>query len=259
MAKQFDLIVIGTGSGGSTAAGKCAKEGWEVAQIDSRPFGGTCALRGCDPKKVLVGAAELVDWTQRMKGNGIKGEPELNWADLMAFKDTFTEPVPDRMERMFSKKGIKTFHGRAVFTGVQTLKVNNQSLLADFILLANGSKPAPLPIDGFEYLTNSTQFLELQQLPNNIIFVGGGYISFEFAHIASRAGAGVHILHRGEQPLERFEKDITDILLEKSVETGINVSLQTEVTSVAKNEKGFKVFADQAGQKVEFQVDLVVH
>lgn len=77
--KKFDLIVIGSGSGGSVAAGKCAKAGWKVAQIDSRPFGGTCARRGCDPKKVLVGAAELIDWNRRMSGNGVPADAHIDW------------------------------------------------------------------------------------------------------------------------------------------------------------------------------------
>ncbi len=91
MEKKFDLIVIGTGAGGSTVAHKCRKEGWDVAIIDSRPFGGTCALRGCDPKKVLVSAADLIDWTRRMEGKGISSKStEIAWQELMRFKRTFT-------------------------------------------------------------------------------------------------------------------------------------------------------------------------
>ena len=94
--KTFDLIVIGTGVAASTVAWKCHSAGWSVAVIDSRPFGGTCALRGCDPKKVLVGAAEVVDWNQRMQSKGITNSDALKiqWSDLMRFKRSFTEPVP---------------------------------------------------------------------------------------------------------------------------------------------------------------------
>jgi len=93
--KQYDLVVIGTGAGGSVAAHKCRKAGWQVAVIDKRPIGGTCALRGCDPKKVLVGAAEIVDSIRRMEGKGITAGSAINWPDLMAFKRTFTDPVPE--------------------------------------------------------------------------------------------------------------------------------------------------------------------
>jgi glutathione reductase (NADPH) len=95
MTKKFDLVALGTGSGASTVASRCRAAGWEVAIVDSRPFGGTCALRGCDPKKVLVGAAEVIDWARRMKGKGISGEQlRIDWQELMRFKRSFTEPVP---------------------------------------------------------------------------------------------------------------------------------------------------------------------
>src|SRR2546425_11423559 len=96
MDNKFDLIVIGTGAAGSTAAYECREAGWEVAIIDARPFGGACALRGCDPKKILVGAAELIGWNRRMEGKGVSArEAEIDWGALMRFKRTFTEHVPE--------------------------------------------------------------------------------------------------------------------------------------------------------------------
>ncbi len=114
--KTFDLVVIGTGVAASTVAWKCNSAGWSVAVVDSRPFGGTCALRGCDPKKVLVGAAELIDWNRRMEGRGIidPNKLKIHWPDLMHFKRSFTEPVPKEREEQFSKAGIIAFHGRAL-------------------------------------------------------------------------------------------------------------------------------------------------
>jgi glutathione reductase (NADPH) len=91
MTRTFDVIAIGTGSAASTVASRCREAGWQVATVDSRPFGGTCALRGCDPKKVLVGAAEAVDWIRRMKGKGIQAEKlQIDWPELMRFKRSFT-------------------------------------------------------------------------------------------------------------------------------------------------------------------------
>src|SRR5918994_5363513 len=99
MAMKFDLVAIGTGSAASAAAFQYRSGGWEVAVVDSRPFGGTCALRGCDPKKVLVGAAEVIDWNRRMAGKGIKGKgTKIDWATLMRFKNTFVAPVPKHRE-----------------------------------------------------------------------------------------------------------------------------------------------------------------
>ena len=191
MKHDFDLIVIGTGAGGSTVAHKCRKAGWKVGIIDSNPFGGTCALRGCDPKKVLVGAAELIDWNRRMKGKGVsENGTEIDWPELMRFKKTFTEPVPESTEKAFSKEGIAAFSGRAHFTGKTTVEIGDDILTGRYVHIAAGAKPAVLDIPGEEYLTTSTEFLELEKLPERIVFVGGGYIAFEFAHVAVRAGGG---------------------------------------------------------------------
>jgi glutathione reductase (NADPH) len=107
MTRKFDLIAIGTGSGASAVASRCREAGWQVAIVDSSPFGGTCALRGCDPKKVLVGAAESVDRIHRMKGKGIQTTKlQIDWPELVRFKRSFTEPVPKRREDEFAKAGI---------------------------------------------------------------------------------------------------------------------------------------------------------
>lgn len=257
--KKFDLIVIGTGSGGSVAAGKCAKAGWKVAQVDSRPFGGTCARRGCDPKKVLVGAAELIDWNHRMEGHGISSTTAIDWQELMEFKRTFTEPVPGNREKGMQKAGITPIHGRASFVDEETIEVNGETLKAKNFVIAAGAKPAPIPIGGFEHFTTSTEFLELEELPETIVFVGGGFISFEFAHIAARAGSKVHIMHRGEQPLEAFDAQMVDLLMEKAKTLGINVHLDSEVQSVEQIGNDFTVIAKRGGETQKINGGLVVH
>lgn len=259
MVKEYDLIVIGTGSGGSTAAAKCNKAGWKVAVIDSRPFGGTCALRGCDPKKVLVGAADMVEGTERMKGKGIASNATINWPELMAFKNTFTEPVPDSRVKGLQKAGIDTFHGRASFISEDKIQVGEEVLTGKHILIANGAKPASLPIEGSEDLTFSDEFLELDELPARLIFVGGGYISFEFAHIAARAGAEVHIIHRGKRPLENFDPELVDLLMEKSKEIGIQLHLNTEVKSIEKKGSSFIVKGTNSSESLQLEGDLVLH
>src|SRR6267378_5289806 len=106
MTRKFDVVVIGTGEAASPVASQCRSAGWEVAVIDSRPFGGTCALRGCDPKKVLVGAAEAIDHVSRMRGKGITGTPSIRWSELIAFKGTFTDPFPGQMLERLEATGI---------------------------------------------------------------------------------------------------------------------------------------------------------
>ncbi len=260
MEKKFDLIVIGTGAGGSTVAHKCRKEGWDVAIIDSRPFGGTCALRGCDPKKVLVGAADLIDWTRRMEGKGISSKStEIAWQELMRFKRTFTEPVPENREKGYAKAGIIAYHGRTSFINQTTVRVGDNTLTARFVHIAAGAKPAALGIPGEEHLTTSDQFLEMEQLPKRIIFVGGGYIAFEFAHIAARASAKVQILHRGARPLEGFDPDLVNSLAQATRELGVDLRLNTAVQSIEKDGDRFIVNASTEHGKQTFEADMVVH
>lgn len=275
--KMFNIIVIGTGVAASTVAWECHSAGWKTAVIDSRPFGGTCALRGCDPKKVLVSVAELIDWARRMQDKGVSRkvttEISLDWGQLMQFKRTFTEPVPKDREDSFNKAGIATFHGNARFTGPNTIRITNegnssdQTITSENILIATGSKPAKLNIIGEENVVTSDQFLDLDKLPENITFIGGGYISFEFAHLAARAGSNVTILHRGKVPLAGFDLDLVNILLKRTNEVGINVKLETSVKKVdiKDNGKGFAVHlstSENVHNKIDDKIvetGLVVH
>ncbi len=266
MPTKFDLVVIGTGSAASTVASRCRSAGWQVAIIDSRPFGGTCVLRGCDPKKVLVGAAEVADWALRMKGKGIRADGlRIDWQELMRFKRSFTEPVPKSREQGFVRAGIAAFHGRARFTGPTTLQVGEEQLEARSFVVAAGARPATLNIPGEELVTTSDQFLELDALPRKLVFIGGGYISFEFAHIAVRAGAQVTLLHRGERPLELFDSDLVDQLVEKTRALGINVQLRAAALGIERasglpaQAGRLLVQASVAGEKQSFEGDVVVH
>jgi glutathione reductase (NADPH) len=260
MIRKFDVVAIGTGSAASGVASRCREAGWQVAIGDSRPFGGTCALRGCDPKKVLVGAGEAVDWTRRMKGRGIQAAGlEIDWPELMRFKRTFTEPVTKRREEGFAKAGITAFHGRARFTGPTTVHVGEEILEGRYVVIAAGAIPADLGIPGAEHLTTSDQFLELDEVPRRILFIGGGYIAFELAHVAARAGSQVTILHRGPRPLALFDPDLVDQLVKRTRELGIDVRLGTEAIGIKKSSAEFTVQALSSGEMGVFQTDMVVH
>ena len=259
MAKAFDLIVIGTGTAAATAAHRCANAGWRVAVVDHLPYGGTCALRGCDPKKVLVGVAEALDHARRMRGKGLSGELSIDWHALMAFKRSFTDPVPDNMEQSFRKKGMAPYHGRARFAGPRSVEVAGETLEGRFVLIATGAEPVKLGIPGEDHLVTSTEFLELEELPERIVLVGGGYIAAEFSHIAARAGARVTVLQRGERMLKPFDADVVAWLSEKSRVIGIDVRLKTSVERIEKTSGGFAVHTAASGKSESFTADLVVH
>lgn len=260
MARQYDLIAIGTGTAASVAAYHCRGAGWRVAVIDHLPFGGTCALRGCDPKKILVGVAETIDQDRRMRGKGVAGgAPAIDWPALIAFKRSFTAPVPQAREAEFDKNGIDAFHGRARFRGPQTVEVDGEVLEARFILIATGAVPMRLGIPGAEYLTTSTDFLEVEALPRRIVLVGGGYIAAEFSHIAARAGAEVTVLEQMDRVLPQFDPDLVGWLMEKSASLGIDLRLGTRVTAIAKAGAGFRVGTASGDATANLEADLVVH
>jgi len=257
MGQRFDLVAIGTGSAASTVAWTFQKAGRRAAVVDSRPYGGTCALRGCDPKKVLVGAAEALDRVQRMRGKGLEAEAlRIDWPALMRFKRTFTRPVPEERENEFVEGGIAALHGRAHFVGLRKLRVGGEDIEADHFVIATGAQPATLHFPGAEHLITSEQFLELDALPRRIAFVGGGYISFEFAHVAARAGAQATILHGGLRPLVGFDPDLVDVLVTASRERSIDVKLGARVERVDRVPDGFTVHAPIGGQ---VKANLVVH
>lgn len=260
MTSSFDLIVVGTGTAASTVAEECRAAGWGVAIIDSRPYGGTCALRGCDPKKVLVGAGQVLDWVRRMEGKGVHADQfSIRWPELMRFKHTFTDPVSKQREEGFQKARIATFHGRARFAGRTSIEVGSDTLEALHIVIAVGAKPATLNIPGENLLITSDQFLDLEELPPSLIFVGGGYISFEFAHLAARAGSSVTMLHRGRHPLPGFDPDLVSRLLQKTRELGIDLQLETQVEGLESVTGGLIVTASVRGEKRTFTAEMAVH
>src|SRR2546429_4889442 len=232
MTTTVDLIVLGSGSAAQSVAYPCCEAGWSVAVVDDHPFGGTCQLRGCDPKKVLVGVADLVDWSRRMQGQGVSAPGlSFSWPDLIRFKRTFTDPVPEQTEQSFAQAGIITRHGRAHFVDRTSVQVGEEILVARQVVIATGACHADLGIAGEELLTTSTRFLDLEELPRRIVFVGGGYIAFEFAHIAARAGAQVQVLHRGSRPLAKFDTDLVSMLVQASRELAIDAYVTPAVTA----------------------------
>lgn len=255
-----DLIVIGTGTAASVVAMGCRKAGWSVAVIDHQPFGGTCALRGCDPKKMLIAATEVIDGFERMGGiDTVKGEVHIDWAALQRHKRSFTDPVPDKREQAYAKQGIDAYHGRAHFSGRNTVVVDGKTLKARHIVIAAGAEPVRLPIEGAEHLALSDDFLNLESLPKRIVLVGGGYIGFEFAHIAARAGASVTVLNRGPRPLTGFDPDLVALLVERTRTIGVDVRLGHEVKAVRKRGDGFKVEAQGPDGRVVIETDLAIH
>src|SRR5579875_3538187 len=161
MADPYDLLVIGTGVAATTIAEKCRGAGWHVAIVDRRPYGGTCMLRGCDPKKLLWGVAATVDQARRFAADGFAPKDvSLSWPALIRFKRDFLKHLPRTVEERLHRAGIDTLHGRAHFVDRNKVAVDDHVFETRHVAIASGSRPTPLPIAGAEHLLTSDDFLE---------------------------------------------------------------------------------------------------
>jgi glutathione reductase (NADPH) len=260
VSESYDLMVIGAGMAGVAAATNCAATGWRVGIVDSLPYGGTCALRGCDPKKILRRGAEIIDSARLMRGKGIdEAGLRISWGELMAHKHGFTDPVPQSMEDNLTSHGVDTLHGRARFTGPSQVEVDGTAYAAERVLIATGARPRPLDFPGHEHLIDSTAFLDLDALPPRILFVGGGFVSFELAHIAARVGAATIIVDRGERPLGSFDPDLVELLVTRGRQVGVELRRSTSITTVERVEGAYRVTVERDGHTETVETDLVVH
>lgn len=255
--ENYDILVIGTGKSGSDVANACADEGWKVAVADNREYGGVCANRGCDPKKVLASFTEILYRSQNMVGKGINQLPEVSWEALQQFKHQFTDAVPFVTERSMKEKGITLYHQSPKFLTANTLSIEGKTISAKKIVIASGQKTRPLFFKGAQHLLISDDFLELEHLPKSMIFVGGGYIGMEFAHIAARFGVKVTVIHSHKRPLNNFDPDMVDELVKVSQGLGIKFLFNAHVKRLEKISVGYKVYADQSEKEIAATAELV--
>ncbi|KKR71778.1 MAG: Regulatory protein [Microgenomates group bacterium GW2011_GWC1_41_8] len=258
--KYYDIVVIGSGDAGKAVAFAAAKKGKKVAVIDKHPLEGTGALQGCTPQKMLVTGAEIADCVRRMNDVGVRlGSGRVSWKELQEWKQEYIHSISKNLEKQFHKIGIDTYQGVARFIDETSIRINKDILHAKTIHISAGSKPAPLSIQGAEFLITSDEFLNLIELPKRIIFIGGGYISFELAHIAARAGSEVMILHRSAVLLKEFDPDLVDLLVKASEDIGIMVNKNRPLVKVEKHGSSSVVFTQQEGREIRENADLVVH
>ncbi|MGD9302370.1 MAG: FAD-dependent oxidoreductase, partial [Desulfobacterales bacterium] len=187
--ETYDVVVVGSGTGGQTAAFQLKEKGLNVAVIEmaDRP-GGICALAGCQPKKWFYETAETIARSRHLQGKGIVSVSEGDWSQVLEQKQQFTSGIPGGTVKNLQAAGIDFVSGEAGFLNDKTLSVNGKQIQAKFFILAVGARPMQLPIEGNEHVITSNDFLDLETLPPSICFIGGGFISFEFAHFAARLG-----------------------------------------------------------------------
>ena len=258
--KQYEVIVVGAGSAGQSVAVAAAAAGKSVAIIEGRAYGGTCPLRGCDPKLVLHAAAAAMSQVTQLRGKGFTDTPPFHWPDLMAWKHTFTDAIPARSRQKMQDNGVEVYDQYAAFEDARTLRVGKQLLRGELIILATGMQPAPLDIPGHELMLTSDQFLSMEDLPDEMVIVGGGYIGSETAHICHALGCRITVVASEDVPLEKFDHDLAGLLRQTDEDRGIKYELNSEVTAVRTAGQRFEVdVTDATGTVTTLLTDRVVH
>ncbi len=239
---DYDLFVIGGGSGGVRAARISGGHGARVACAEEYRYGGTCVIRGCIPKKLLIYAAHFRHDIEDAASYGWTiPEPSFDWPALIAAKDKEIDRLNGIYERLLAGADVTAYHARATLLDRHTVAVGGDQVTADKILVACGGSPTLPPIPGIEHAITSNEALELERLPERVVIVGGGYIAVEFANIFHGLGARVTELYRGEQILRGFDDDIRHALAEEIGKQGIDLRVGTNVTAIEKAADGLRL------------------
>lgn len=233
--EHYDFIALGGGGAGLTAAHSIRAAGKKVAVIDPTLIGGLCALNGCNPKKVLVRAAEILSLVRASGEHGIRtGEVAIDWSAVIDRKRAFTDPVTKGAETGLARAGIEYLKTPARFTGENTLDVGARRLSFDGILISTGSAPRRLNFPGAQYVSTSDEILERRAVPRRLAIIGGGVVACEFGHVFARLGSQVHMLVRDDRPLRREDGDTVTRLVEHLRGLGLDLRLRVEVKELKK-------------------------
>jgi glutathione reductase (NADPH) len=255
---DVDLFVIGGGSGGVRAARIAAGYGARVMVAEEYRLGGTCVIRGCVPKKLLVYAARFADEFEDAAGFGwTVPAPTFDWKTLIANKDREVARLEAAYATTLERAKVTLFKGRAVVEDAQTVLVGNgETLRAKHILLATGGAPyAGADIAGLEHVISSNEAFHLEELPKRILIQGGGYIAVEFAGIFNGLGSQVTLVYRGENILRGFDDDVREHLRSEMERRGIKIITRQTVIGVEKVDHGFCV---DLSDHESFTVDRVM-
>ena len=251
---DYDLFVIGAGSGGVRAARMAAEYGAKVAIAEEYRIGGTCVIRGCVPKKLFVYASHFAEEFEDAAAYGWDlSEAEFSWARLVANKDKEIDRLNGIYKANLEKAGVEIFLARAVLEDSHEIhlegKAISRTLRAKHILIATGAAPfLPPHIEGIEHAITSNEAFHLEELPSRIVVVGGGYIAVEFAGIFNGLGVETALLYRGEEILRGFDQDMRETLHEEMQKKGIEVRVKCDVMGIETINKGYKVtLKDGAG------------
>lgn len=255
---DVDFFVIGGGSGGVRAARIAAGLGARVAIAEGSRYGGTCVIRGCVPKKLMVQASHYAEDFADAAGFGwTVNSTSFSWPTLVAAKEKEISRLSQIYQDLLSRSGVSVLYGMAKFIDAHTLEVNGARIRAKHILIASGGKPNrpnQSDVPGIEHTITSDEAFDLSHFPQRILIVGGGYIAVEFAGIFNGLGADVTLAYRGGQVLRGFDEDVRNHLHAEMEKKGIHMMPDSRVTRIARRNDGAldASFADNSGAVMPF-------
>ncbi len=240
---DYDLFTIGAGSGGVRASRMASQYEARVAVAEEHRVGGTCVIRGCVPKKLFVYASHFHEEFEAAKGFGwTVGDTSFDWSTLIANKDQEIDRLNSIYIRNLEASNVEIIQSRAVLKDAHTVHLVGQDrdVTAERILIATGGWPhLPADVPGIEHAISSNEAFHLENLPDHITVVGGGYIAVEFAGIFNGLGVKTTQLYRGEQILRGFDDDVRDMLHEEMVKKGVDIRVGSDIASIEKTDSGF--------------------
>jgi glutathione reductase (NADPH) len=254
---DFDLFTIGAGSGGVAGSRRAGSYGARVAICEESRVGGTCVMRGCVPKKLLVYGAQFSDAFADAAGFGWTVLPaSFDWPSLIAAKNNELDRLEQIYRTMLKNSKVELIEGHGIVTDPHTVEIDGRTYTADKIMVATGGHPTVPDVPGIEHVISSNEALDLPALPRRIVIVGGGYIAVEFAGIFRGFGSEVVEIIRREDLLYGFDDDLRVALAQEMRNRGIEIHTRTQVARIEKYPHGYSVFTTH-GQ--EISADLVMY
>ena len=260
MGEAYDVVIVGGGNAAFGVTVPTRKAGLKVVMIEDRDLGGTCPNRGCTPKKALVAAAHALHEIGQAHVHCISvGKPTLDWAALIDREKEMISGIPDSLAETLQERGVELIRDQAKFVGPNTVEVGGREIEAKHIVIATGSKHRPLPIPGAELMITSDEVLSEPELPESVLFVGGGVIALEFGHVYARAGAKVTVLEVLPQLLPALDADAVEQVRKESRRIGIVVHTGVKVKRVERASKRLRTVFEVDGKELSIESDRVVN
>ncbi len=260
--KNYDLIVLGGGTAGMNLVYPLTARGWDIALVESSHLGGTCINIGCIPSKTLISSARVVQSVRDAHKLGVIVEPpQVNWPEMVSRKDELVGKIRSRSYKNVEKNERVTFYqGKAAFTGPNSVEVNGEPISAKKIAIATGARTAVPPVPGLSdinYLT-STSVMEMKELPESMIILGGGIIALEFSQLFARLGVDVTILQRDERLAPNLDPEISEEIRRLLEKEGVRVKTDTMIGSLGLEGKSVYALDETESGPVRYSADTIL-